>query len=144
MPQMSSPVVESSIEALARYMSRLFENYYPFLYVCPYLLSEMKDLETCIHTTIPRFCRVHDLIIEEKIIFIQQILCHTGSVRYSLFFFFFLHLLVCLNCLLLWVCNTTGQISVSGYINAASFSLSTYLVLITYSLLAELLPIWLE
>lgn len=33
--------VESSIEAVARNMFRLFENYYPFLYLCLHLLSEM-------------------------------------------------------------------------------------------------------
>lgn len=49
MPQMNSVFVESGIEALARNMSRLFENYYAFLNVSLYLLSEIKDLDSCIH-----------------------------------------------------------------------------------------------
>lgn len=33
---------KSNLEAVARIMSRLFENYYPFLYLHPHLSSKIK------------------------------------------------------------------------------------------------------
>lgn len=33
---------KSNFRELVRIMSKLFENYYAFLYLCPYLLSERK------------------------------------------------------------------------------------------------------
>lgn len=60
--------VESSIEAVARNVSRIFENNLLSIFIFMPLSVVRNDLETCIHTTTTQYCRVN---LKKTVLFIQ-------------------------------------------------------------------------